>query len=171
MVDSRHFLFSFLDVITHYIAFFVGLLLLLFLAMYFGWPEQLELWTPPKGLEHKFTDVWENEPHRLFPAGLNATLVAGGLILAGVLGYSVARFAPFAPGGHGTLLAVLCALTLLQIAFAQPQLPKALSVPLMIASVAGIVAGSRLADRLMADRRSVSGLDETPDPGDDEVPE
>lgn len=149
MVDSRHFLFSFLDIAAHYVAFFLGLLLVLYLSLNAGWPEQLQLWTLPEDRRDEFMDAWKNEPERLFPAALNATVVAGGLVLAGCLGFSVARFAPFSPAGHGTFLAVLCVLTFLQIAFSQPQLPKLLVIPLTIASAAGIVSGSRLADRRM----------------------
>ncbi len=160
MVDSRHFLFSFLDIAAHYIAYFLGLLLVLLLAMKVGWPEQLELWTLPEDRRDDFMDIWKNEPERLFPAALNATLVAGGLVLAGCLGFTVATFAPFSPAGHGTFLAVLCVLTLLQIAFSQPQLPRLLVVPLIVACGIGIVCGSRLADRRMArnsDDPTVSG--------------
>lgn len=147
-IDPGFFLRSFLVLAAHYVALFFGLLMAMALIAWLAFPQVHQLWNLPRESRQPFYDAWEANPQILFPGGLVGGLVLSGCLLGLLAGFSTAWWAPFARSGHGVFLAVVCIVTLLQIALTQPQLPRGMMVGLLIGVPCFLVAGARLAERL-----------------------
>jgi hypothetical protein len=151
-VDPAHFLRSFLVIAFHYVMLFFGLLMGMMLIARVRFPDVFRLWTLREEDRDEFWQAWESQPELLFPTELCLWLILLAVLLSVMIGFLVARWAPFSGAGHGIFLAIISICTFLQISMTQPQIPKWMVMSMLILSPTMIVVTSQYTDRWLVRR-------------------
>jgi hypothetical protein len=89
--------------------------------------------------------IMETNPETAIPPLMFWSMLVLNSIVCLAIGWLVIRTAPFAPYPHAVFLAVVMFISYLQLAIAQPQKQKSMTIAIMIAFPVAILIGAKLA--------------------------